>query len=69
LITQLKAYWNEMDEKKKKRVKHLLGAVVGAGLGYTYYATIGCASGGCPITSNPLISTLWGAAIGGAVTA
>jgi hypothetical protein len=68
-MATLKAYWNEMDKTKKKVIKPLLGAVVGAGLGYAYYATVGCASGGCPITSNPLISTFWGAAIGGAATA
>jgi hypothetical protein len=58
-----------MDETKKRIVKPLIGAAVGAVLGYTYYATVGCATGACPITSNPLISTFWGALIGGTATA
>jgi len=33
--------------------------------GYAYYHFIGCTSGACPITSNPIISTLYGALIGG----
>lgn len=37
--------------------------VVGAGLGYWYYAAIGC-DRGCAITSNPWISTAYGALIG-----
>ncbi len=39
-------------------------AVLGAAGGYAYYHFIGCASGHCPITSNPYISTGYGAAVG-----
>lgn len=42
----------------------LSGLVVGAILGYLYYYYIGCASGACAITSNPYISTAYGALIG-----
>mgnify|MGYP000898988583 CR=1 FL=1 len=42
----------------------LAGIVIGAIGGYWYYAEIGCLSGTCPLTSNPWISTLWGALIG-----
>jgi len=45
-------------------VKILLGSVIGALVGYGYYRFIGCASGSCPITSNPWISTLYGALMG-----
>jgi hypothetical protein len=38
--------------------------VLGALGGFAYYAFIGCASGTCPITSNPYISTGYGALIG-----
>lgn len=38
--------------------------VVGAVLGYAYYRFIGCSSGVCPITSNPFISTGYGALLG-----
>lgn len=37
---------------------------VGALGGYAYYYFIGCYSGTCPITSNPLISTIYGGVIG-----
>lgn len=32
--------------------------------GYLYYRFIGCRGGACPLTSNPWISTLYGALIG-----
>jgi len=43
-----------------------LGAftLLGALGGFTYYTFIGCVSGTCPITSNPYISTGYGALIG-----
>lgn len=44
---------------------HLGLFVLGGGaLGYAYYRFIGCASGTCPITSNPYISTIYGAMMG-----
>ena len=42
----------------------ILPVVLGAALGYTYYALIGCSTGACPITSNPWISTAYGALLG-----
>lgn len=42
-----------------------IGVVIGAIAGYVYYFYIGCASGTCAITSKPLNSTLYGAAMGG----
>ncbi len=38
--------------------------VIGAALGFAYYYYIGCRSGTCPITSNPWISTGYGALFG-----
>jgi hypothetical protein len=43
----------------------LLGVVIGALGGYLYWLYIGCSSGSCPITSSPLLSSLWGAIMGG----
>ena len=39
--------------------------LVGGGVaGFAYYYFVGCASGSCPITSNPYISTGYGAIVG-----
>ena len=42
----------------------IIGAVAGGGLGFGYYKLIGCASGACPLTSNPWISTIYGGVLG-----
>jgi hypothetical protein len=44
--------------------KMIVAIVIGAALGYAYYRFVGCASGTCPITSNPFISTIYGAILG-----
>ena len=43
----------------------VLGAVLGVIGGYLYWRYVGCASGTCPITSSPWMSSLWGALFGG----
>lgn len=50
---------------KNPAVRTVLSVLAGAVLGYAYYAFIGCRTGACPITSNPLISTAYGALMGG----
>jgi hypothetical protein len=45
-------------------VKRIAASLVGAAAGFAYYYYIGCASGTCPITGNPYISTAYGAAVG-----
>jgi len=42
----------------------LIGLVLGAIAGYAYYYFIGCSSGTCAITSNPVNSTLYGSLFG-----
>ena len=49
---------------KRLPIIQLIGLLIGAIAGYIYYIKVGCASGTCPLTSNPWISTLWGAAFG-----
>lgn len=44
-----------------------LGGLIGALLGYIYYVQIGCISGTCPITSNPISSSIYGAILGALV--
>jgi len=45
-------------------LKITIGAVLGGGLGFAYYKFIGCSSGACPLTSHPVISSLYGAVLG-----
>jgi hypothetical protein len=44
--------------------KRIMPVVIGAACGYAFYHFIGCASGSCPISSNPYISTAYGGLIG-----
>lgn len=43
----------------------LTGILFGAILGYAYYYFVGCASGSCSITSNPINSCIYGSLLGG----
>lgn len=45
-------------------IKVFIGIALGAVAGYAYYRFVGCSSGACPITSNPFISTIYGAVVG-----
>ncbi|MGN6647564.1 MAG: DUF6132 family protein [Cytophaga sp.] len=49
----------------QKYILTLAGIVLGALAGYLYYYFAGCSGGTCPITSNPISSTLYGAVSGG----
>lgn len=44
--------------------KWLLGIVLGATVGFTYWYFIGCNSGSCAITSSPLNSSIYGSLLG-----
>lgn len=52
-------------EQLQKNKLTIIGIFIGAIAGYLYYHFVGCASGTCAITSNPLNSTLYGALMGG----
>ena len=45
-------------------ILYILGTMVGAVVGYFYWQQVGCSSGTCIITSKPLNSTMYGAAMG-----
>jgi hypothetical protein len=46
-----------------------LGLLLGAGVGVAYSLTIGCSTGGCAITSNPVVAGLFGAFMGASLLA
>lgn len=45
-------------------LKMIIGLVIGGGLGFLYYKKVGCASGTCPLTSSPIVSSIYGAFMG-----
>ena len=45
------------------------GAVAGAVLGLGWYKLVGCPTGTCPLTSHPVVSTLYGMAVGALIAA
>jgi hypothetical protein len=47
-----------------KHKLYVIGAVLGALVGYLYWQYVGCESGTCAITSKPLNSTLYGSLMG-----
>ncbi|MGA4645708.1 DUF6132 family protein [Limisphaera sp. 4302-co] len=44
-----------------------LGVVIGGVIGYGWYRLVGCSTGTCPLTSHPVISTVYGAVLGAVV--
>jgi len=47
----------------------LIGAAVGAGFGFGWYKFVGCSTGACPLTRHPVVSTLYGLAVGALIAA
>jgi uncharacterized protein DUF6132 len=45
-------------------MKVILGVIIGGGIGFAIGYFGKCASGTCPLTSNPIISTIIGAVLG-----
>jgi len=48
----------------KTSKSYIIGGVIGAAGGYLYWYKVGCSTGTCPITSSPIMSTLWGMLLG-----
>jgi hypothetical protein len=51
-------------KKRIKMLRTLAFVVGGAIMGFGYYKLVGCRTGACPITSSPVVSTLYGAVMG-----
>ena len=49
----------------KKNLLTIIGIPLGAIAGFLYWKFVGCNTGTCAITSNPINSTLYGSVIGG----
>jgi len=65
-------YPAKFEEKRSEMARRtiiltVIGTLAGALTGYLYYAYIGCVSGACPLTSQPIPSTLYGAFTGGLI--
>lgn len=44
-------------------VRIVIGAVIGAAIGFAMYKFVGCRTGACPLTGNPYVAmTIWGIA-------
>lgn len=54
-----------MKKYGKKHLYTILGIAIGAVAGYFYWKFIGCSTGSCAITSNPINSTIYGSVMGG----
>lgn len=54
-----------MKKFAKKHLLTIIGAAAGAIAGYIYWQQVGCNSGTCAITSDPINSTVYGAVMGG----
>lgn len=61
----LKTWWEGQTSMRRRIFKGGAGVALGAAAGFAYYTFVGCSTGACPITSDPMISTAWGAMIGG----
>ena len=53
-----------MKSKLKKWLRPLLFTVGGALVGLGYYYAVGCSTGSCPITSNPIITMIYMGVVG-----
>ena len=45
-------------------IRIIIGIIAGGGLGFGWYKLVGCSTGGCPLTSHPVITTIYGAVLG-----
>jgi hypothetical protein len=53
--------------RRKMIITYIIGAAVGALIGFLYYRFIGCRTGTCPLTSTLYGSVLYGIVLGSLV--
>ncbi|MGI5963876.1 MAG: hypothetical protein ACOX7N_09240 [Lawsonibacter sp.] len=53
-----------MKQKTSRWLRPLLFVLGGMMVGYLYYRLVGCASGSCVLTSNPIRSTIYMGVVG-----
>ena len=46
-----------------------IGMAAGAVFGFGWYKQAGCRTGACPLTSHPIVRTLYGMVVGGLIAA
>ena len=49
----------------KTMLRIVIGVVIGGALGFANYKSVGCTTGTCPLSSNPLVSTIYWHLLGG----
>jgi hypothetical protein len=54
---------------KVVKMRIIIGALIGGGIGFLVGYLGKCASGTCPLTGNPIISTIIGAVLGALIAA
>jgi phage shock protein E len=54
---------------KAVKMRIIIGVLIGGGIGFLIGYFGKCASGTCPLTSNPIVSTIIGALLGGLIAA
>jgi hypothetical protein len=57
-------YYSRGEERRSAQMRILLGIIIGGGLGFLVGYFGRCASGACPLTGNPYVSTVVGAILG-----
>lgn len=64
-MDKIKIQSRKIDILIKQNILPIIGVTLGAVGGFLYWKFIGCNSGTCAITSNPVNSTLYGSLMGG----
>jgi hypothetical protein len=53
--------------ERKRKMSIAIGIVIGGLAGFANYKFVGCATGACPLSSNPWIAIVFGMVFGGLI--